>query len=129
VLAYTGLSYFKIGTYSYEKESIGYYSLPIEYAMLTYGGILIEGGTLTDYCQQMYSPNAIGDFTQILSSTAGPFSNHDICSACVEDASCQYAPNNGGCISIHAYVPDFGCPRQVTTIYIYIYIYIYICFI
>jgi len=111
VRTWSGLSYFKIGTYSYEKQTIGYYTLPMEYATLAFGGVLIEGGTLTDYCQKLYSPTTISSFVDILSSSqAGQ--NQDICSACVADPSCQYAPKHGGCISIDAYVPDFGCPRQ-----------------
>jgi hypothetical protein len=111
VIASTGLSYFKIGTYSYEKETIGYYTLPIEYATLAYGGVAIDGGTLTDYCQQLYPQTDLSTFVDILAPDQA-LQNQAVCTACVEDPSCQYAPKHGGCISINAYVPDFGCPRQ-----------------
>ena len=78
---------------------MGYFTMPITHAKMTYGGVLLEGGTLTDYCQAMYH---LDDF----------LSTETQCNACADDPKCQYAPLNGGCISIYAYVPDFGCPRQ-----------------
>jgi len=48
---YTNLDFFKIGTYNAEKQALGFYTLPILHGTESYGGVLLEGGTLTDYCQ------------------------------------------------------------------------------
>lgn len=110
VKAYTNLDFFKIGMYNAEKEGVGYYTLPITYATASYGGVLIEGGTLTEYCQTVYAaplfPGVV-DPSNVLTS----FTQNQ-CNACMDDAVCVFAPLNGGCVSIFSYQESYGCPRQ-----------------
>jgi len=83
-----GIEDIRVGTYDSDKNDVGYLSIPIKRATATYGGIQLDGMDCTDYCQR-----------------------YQDCSECGRQESCQFAPQNGGCVSAAAYVYDFGCPR------------------
>ena len=83
-----GVDSLRVGTFDSAKRSLSYLTLPIKDASSGWGGVQIDGLECTAYCQR-----------------------HTECSECVKDASCQFAPDNGGCVSTDAYVYDFGCPR------------------
>ena len=79
-----------IGSYDSTTHRTGF---PIQFsalkADLSFGGFLLEQMGCTDYCQTQYST----------------------CGECVKDDHCQFAPNNGGCVSATAFVPDSSCPK------------------
>jgi len=83
-----GLDEFCIGTYDSNKNDIGCITLGIKKATDRWGGVQWEALDCTTYCQR-YSD----------------------CGECVKDENCQFAPQNGGCVSKGAYIYDFGCPR------------------
>lgn len=115
VVGQTNLQYFKVATYNFEREGLGYYTIGIQNAGANYGGILLEGGTLTEYCQTLYAPDRyLGstDASNVLNIPASLYFTQSQCSACMDDPSCVFAPLDGGCVSKFSYHESFGCPRQ-----------------